>query len=70
MFGHEHFQPVIEAIIKLAEEAAKEPWDFKPPDAQNIGAGQADRRSRAARGLLHQGEAEALRRSSTRPRPR
>ena len=25
MFGHRHFQPVIEAIIKLAEKAAKEP---------------------------------------------
>src|ERR671936_2157201 len=25
MFGHRHFQPVIEAIIELAEKAAKEP---------------------------------------------
>ncbi|MDX2263530.1 MAG: polyribonucleotide nucleotidyltransferase [Hyphomicrobiales bacterium] len=25
-FGHEHFQPVIAAIIALAEQAAKEPW--------------------------------------------
>src|SRR5919107_515251 len=25
MFGHKHFQPVIEAIIRLAEKAAKEP---------------------------------------------
>src|SRR5215467_10027610 len=33
MFGHRGFQPVIEAIIKLAEKAAKEPWDFQPPDA-------------------------------------
>jgi polyribonucleotide nucleotidyltransferase len=32
MFGHRGFQPVIEAIIKLAEKAAKEPWDFQPPD--------------------------------------
>lgn len=32
MFGHKHFQPVIDAIIKLAEKAAKEPWDFKAPD--------------------------------------
>ena len=31
MFGHKHFQPVIQAIIKLAETAAKEPWDFQPP---------------------------------------
>lgn len=32
MFGHKHFQPVIEAIIRLAEKAAKEPRDFTPPD--------------------------------------
>ena len=32
MFGHRGFQPVINAIIKLAEKAAKEPWDFQPPD--------------------------------------
>ncbi|MEO0798087.1 MAG: polyribonucleotide nucleotidyltransferase [Pseudomonadota bacterium] len=32
MFGHKHFQPVIDAIIKLAEGAAKEPWDFQPPE--------------------------------------
>jgi len=32
MFGHRGFQPVIEAIIQLAEKAAKEPWDFQPPD--------------------------------------
>jgi polyribonucleotide nucleotidyltransferase len=30
MFGHKHFQPVIDAIIKLAEGAAKEPRDFTP----------------------------------------
>jgi len=33
MFGHKHFQPVIDAIIKLAEKAAKEPWDIKLPDS-------------------------------------
>ena len=32
MFGHRGFQPVIDAIIKLAEKAAKEPWDFQPTD--------------------------------------
>lgn len=32
MFGHRGFQPVIDAIIKLAEKAAKEPWEFSPPD--------------------------------------
>ena len=32
MFGHRHFQPVIEAIIKLAEKAAKEPRELVVPD--------------------------------------
>jgi len=32
MFGHKGFQPVIDAIIKLAEVAAKEPRDFTPLD--------------------------------------
>ena len=32
MFGHKHFQSVIQAIIKLAEKAAKEPWDIQIPD--------------------------------------
>lgn len=32
MFGHRGFQPVIDAIIRLAEKAAREPWNFLPPD--------------------------------------
>src|SRR6202040_2238679 len=32
MFGHKHMQPVIDAIIRLAEKAAKEPRAFKPAD--------------------------------------
>jgi polyribonucleotide nucleotidyltransferase len=32
MFGHKHFQPVIKAIIELAEKAAKEPRDVKVID--------------------------------------
>ncbi len=32
MFGHKEMQPVIGAIIKLAEKAAKAPWDFEAPD--------------------------------------
>ena len=32
MLGHRGFQPVIEAIIRLAEKAAKEPRDFTLPD--------------------------------------
>lgn len=33
MFGHKHFQPVINAIIDLAEKAAKEPRDFALPES-------------------------------------
>jgi polyribonucleotide nucleotidyltransferase len=36
MFGHRHFQPVIDAIIKLAEKAAKEPRDFTPPKEEEL----------------------------------
>src|SRR3954462_11295378 len=36
MFGHRHFQPVIAAIIQLAEKAAKEPRDFALPDTAAI----------------------------------
>src|SRR5882724_424450 len=35
-FGHRHFQPVIQAIIQLAEKAAKEPRDFATPDTATI----------------------------------
>src|SRR3546814_3918630 len=30
MFAHRECQPVIDAIIKLAEKAAKEPWEMAP----------------------------------------
>src|SRR3954451_24949477 len=36
MFGHRHFQPVIDAIIKLAEKAAKEPRDFQLPETDAL----------------------------------
>jgi polyribonucleotide nucleotidyltransferase len=36
MFGHRHMQPVIDAIIRLAEKAAKEPRDFALPDDSTI----------------------------------
>jgi polyribonucleotide nucleotidyltransferase len=36
MFGHRHFQPVINAIIELAEKAAKEPRDFQLPDTEAL----------------------------------
>lgn len=34
MFGHEQFQPVIQAIIELAEECAKEPWELPAANPQ------------------------------------
>src|SRR5215204_5569804 len=36
MFGHRHFQPVIDAIIQLAEKAAKEPRDFQLPNTDAL----------------------------------
>jgi polyribonucleotide nucleotidyltransferase len=36
MFGHRHFQPVIEAIIKLAEKAAKEPRELAVVDNADL----------------------------------
>ena len=37
-FGHAHFQPVIQAIIELAEHAAKDPWDMPEaaPEATSL----------------------------------
>ena len=33
-FGHAQFQPVIQAIIELAEHAAKEPWNLPEPASE------------------------------------
>jgi polyribonucleotide nucleotidyltransferase len=52
MYGHTHFQHVLEAIIKLAERAAKEPWEIK---AKDDGAELASR----VRGLAEAGLREA-----------
>ncbi|KZY50675.1 polyribonucleotide nucleotidyltransferase [Sulfitobacter sp. KE29] len=37
-FAHEQIQPVIDLIIDLAEEAAKEPFDFQPEDYSDLSA--------------------------------
>jgi len=37
-FGHKEMQPVIDMIVALAEEAAKEPFDFTPADTAAIAA--------------------------------
>ena len=34
MFAHKEFQPVIQAIIELAEDCAKEPWDIAEPPSE------------------------------------
>ena len=36
MYGHTQMQAVVDAIIKLAEKAAKEPWDFQKPDNSDM----------------------------------
>ncbi|WP_171178838.1 polyribonucleotide nucleotidyltransferase [Ruegeria sp. HKCCD8929] len=35
-FAHDQIQPVIDLIISLAEEAAKEPFDFQAPDYSEL----------------------------------
>ena len=49
-FAHEQIQPVIDLIIGLAEEAAKEPFDYQPPDYSDLfaavkAAGEEDMRA-------------------------
>ena len=36
MFGHAGFQPVIDAIIRLAERSSREPRDFTAPDNEKL----------------------------------
>ncbi len=35
-FGHKGFQPVIEAIIRMAERSSREPREFNPPDEEKL----------------------------------
>ncbi|SFD74249.1 polyribonucleotide nucleotidyltransferase [Roseivivax sediminis] len=35
-FAHQQIQPVIDLIVSLAEEAAKEPFEFTPPDYSQL----------------------------------
>ena len=70
MFAHRSMQPVIEAIIKLAEQAAKEPWELAPAadkaaiKAQAQGAHRQGHRGR----LQADRQAGALRPRSPPPR--
>ena len=38
VFGHEQMQPVIDLIMDFAEDSAKEPFDFTPPDFSDLSA--------------------------------
>ena len=40
-FAHEQMQPVLDLIIELAEECAKEPFEFTPPDYADLYAAVA-----------------------------
>ena len=53
MFGQKHFQPVLDAIVKLAERAAKEPWELKAEDERRRACAQGRARlpRRSPRGL-------------------
>ena len=60
MFGHRHFQPVIDAIIRLAEKAAKEPRDLQASDSAPLTEKlRALDRARRALGLYDRGQAAA-----------
>ena len=49
-FAHDSIQPVIDLIVDLAEDTAKEPFDFQPPEYGDLydavkAAGEADMRA-------------------------
>ncbi|HEY1365051.1 MAG TPA: polyribonucleotide nucleotidyltransferase [Xanthobacteraceae bacterium] len=59
MFGHRHYQPIIEAIIKLAEKAAGEPRELVVPDTAALEGemrGLIEPDLRAAYGIAHKAE--------------
>ncbi|GBD45177.1 Polyribonucleotide nucleotidyltransferase [bacterium HR40] len=56
MFGHRQFQPVIDLILDLAQDCAKEPWELDVPDHSDLYA------------RLEQGFADALREAYNEPR--
>lgn len=62
MFGHREFQPIIDAIIDLAEECAKEPWDFQPPEAD---ADLAAKITASAEASLRDAYAEQIKQART-----
>ena len=67
MAGHAGFQPVIQAIIRLAEKAAKEPRDLvRARSRRGREGGAGRRRGGSARRLFDHPEAGALRRRRRR----
>lgn len=58
-FGHDAMQPVIDMIIDFAEDAAKEPFDFKAPDYSELYArvkSLGEDSMRAAYGIRDKGD--------------
>ncbi len=61
-FGHAKFQPVIQAIIELAEHAAKEPWALPEPSAEQASlAARVDALARASLTEAYQEKQKQLR---------
>jgi polyribonucleotide nucleotidyltransferase len=61
-FGHTHFQPVIQAIIELAERAAKEPWPLpEPSEAETALAARVDALARGAIAEAYQEKVKQVR---------
>src|SRR5580658_1063202 len=61
-FGHTHFQPVIQAIIELAERAAKEPWPLtEPSEAEATLGARVDALARIAIAVAYQEKVKQVR---------
>jgi polyribonucleotide nucleotidyltransferase len=58
MFAHREFQPVIQAIIDLAEKCAKDPWDVPEPPPEK--AALADRVRAASEASLRDAYGETV----------
>ncbi|MBV9755739.1 MAG: polyribonucleotide nucleotidyltransferase [Alphaproteobacteria bacterium] len=61
-FGHAAFQPVIQAIIELAEHAAKDPWELpEPPEAERALKTRIDELARPALAEAYREKVKQLR---------
>jgi polyribonucleotide nucleotidyltransferase len=70
MFGHRHFQPVIDAIIRLAEKAAKEPRELQVSDTDKLEKEMLAWSSRMFAPLTPLPTSSSVMPHWTRPRPR